>query len=502
MNKRKPSRRSGWRSDDGFVRLVADLQTVGPGNTLRNALRSTLNDPNLDIAYLRFGSGGWIDELGQSMTEPKPTEGRVVTAVDRGGKPFAALIHDPRLLRTPDRLRAAVDAASLAFENEQRKADLHAEVDELRTSRARIVQEADLERRRVERNLHDGAQQRLVGLALLLRSAERHATADDTLRDLVDEAARGLEEAHAELRELARGIHPAVVTASGLAGALETLAERPGVPVELRVDLTVEIAAQLEVVAYYVVAEAITNTTKHAEATHVEVSVAVTDGALRVQVTDDGRGGATSSPGSGLEGLADRVAAVSGRLEVLSPVGRGTTVVAELPLVSLAVPERSADSLAALRWIGWEVFEVPAEAYNQLTQDDQRSWVRGMFACAGGVSVVTTTQRGWAISYEAAAGAAGWVLDSLRSHDLHETVADILALPGMENSGRGLLYDAIRMCSSDGELTPDELARLRRSCIELGFAGDLLDELLRLVAEEHDLRRRRYDAITAPVLLR
>jgi signal transduction histidine kinase len=493
---------TGWRAEDGFVQLVADLQVVGPGNTLRNALRRALRDPGLDIAYARFGSGGWVDELGHVMTEPVPTEGRAVTVVDRGGKPFAALIHDPRLLGTPDRLRAAVDAASLAFENEQRKADLRAEVDELRASRARIVQEADLERRRVERNLHDGAQQRLVGLSLLLRSAQRHAAAEDSLRALIDEATRGLEEAHAELRELARGIHPAVVTASGLAGALETLAERPGVPVELHVDVPVEVAAQIEVVAYYVVAEAITNTAKHAGATHVEVSATAADGILRVQVSDDGRGAAIASPGSGLEGLADRVAAVSGRLEVTSAQGRGTTVVAELPLVSLEVPERSVDSLAALRWMGWETFEIPAEAYSQLTQEDQRAWVRGMFACAGGVGLVTTAQREWAVAYETAAGAAAWVLDSLRSHELDETVADVLALPGMLHSARGLLYDAIRMCSSDGELTPDELARLRHSCAELGLADDVLDDLLGLVAEEQDLRRRRYDAITAPVLLR
>lgn len=503
MNDKRPPRWSGRRADDGFVRLVAELQTVGPGNTLRNALRRTLGDPGLDIAYTRLGSGGWIDELGHSMTEPVPTHGRAVTAVERGGKPFAALIHDPRLLRLPDRLRAAVDAASLAFDNEQRRADLRAEVDELRTSRARIVQAADLERRRVERNLHDGAQQRLVGLSLLLRSAERKILDAEAMRGLLTEAARALEEAHTELREIARGIHPAVVTASGLVGALETLAERPGVPVELSVDVPVEIAAQIEVVAYYVVAEAITNTAKYAEATHVEVSASVTDDILRVQVTDDGCGGASPSPGSGLEGLADRVSAVSGRLEITSPRGGGTTVVAELPLVSLEVPERSTDSLAALRWMGWETFEIPAEAYNQLTQEDQRTWVRGMFACAGGVSLVTPTQREWAVSYEAAAGAAGWVLDALRSHDHDhdETVAEILALPGMQHSGRGLLYDTIRMCTSDGELTPDELARLRRSCVELGLADVLMEELLRLIAEERDLRRRRYDTITAPVLL-
>lgn len=492
-----------WRSGDRraaqrLVGLVADLQTVGPGDTLRNALRMSLGDPALDIAYLRIGSGGWIDERGQSMTEPVSTAGRAVTPIDRGGKPIAALIHDPALLRSPGRLKAAVDAAALAFENEQERADLRAEVADLRASHARILEAVDRERRQTERNLHDGAQQRLVGVALMLRLAGNRSSADAALAAILTNAAGELDGAIAELRELARGMHPAIFAATGLVGALESLAERPGVPVELQVDVPVPLPDVIEVAAYYVVAEALANVTKHADATHAVVRAAVTPHGLRVAVSDDGRGGAGPSPGSGLEGLSDRVAAVGGRLEIASG-DDGTMISASLPLGDHLLAVRDPHSLAALRWVGWEMYELPAEMYDQLTHEDQRSWVRAMYAAAGGVSHITPRQREWAIGYEAAAGAAPWVLEALRTYDVDETIETTLALPGMAAGGRGVLYCTLRMCTADGDLTADELARITRTADELGLRG-LLPELRWIVDQERVLQDQRFEVLVAPAL--
>jgi hypothetical protein len=161
-----------------LVALVAELETVGPRATMRNALRRSLADPGLDVVYLRVGSGGWIDEVGETMTAPVAVDGRAVTPIARDGKPIAALVHDPALLRNPARLRAAIGAASLAIDNEAVKADLRARLADAHTTLRRIVEGGDRERRRIERNLHDAAQQRLVGLALTLRLAGRKAAGD------------------------------------------------------------------------------------------------------------------------------------------------------------------------------------------------------------------------------------------------------------------------------------------------------------------------------------
>lgn len=490
----------GRRADPRFVSLVADLQAVGPGNTLRNALRRALGDPGLDIIYLRVGSGGWIDERGQDMTAPVSTDGRAVTPIARDGMPIAALVHDPVLLRTPDRLHAAVDAAALAFENEQLRADLRAEVAELRASRARILEAVDAERGRAERNLHDGAQQRLVGTALMLQLAGRRSDVGPQLATLLAEAGEHLDAAIAELRDLARGMHPAIVAASGLTGALESLAERPGVPVDLRVDLPVPVPGPVELGAYYVVAEALANAAKHADASLVIVRAAATATGLEVTVTDDGRGGAAPSRGSGLQGLTDRVAALDGRLEVDSAEGRGTTIGAWFPLDGAKAALRDRHSLAALRWVGWEMFKLPAEMYDQLTDEDQRTWVRGMFSTAGGVSRITSAQRRWAVGFEAAGGAAAWVLDDLLTHDADEPIEQIMALPGIGAGGRGLLYTTLRMCTADGDLTPDELERITTSADQLGLPRTLLDDLRKLIDEERALQDRRFEMIVAPAV--
>jgi PAS domain S-box-containing protein len=220
-----------------------------------------------------------------------------------------------------------------AEEAARRQAIEQARAEELRTSRARIVEAADAARRRIERDLHDGAQQRLVALALQVRLARSRVTQEpESAGPLLERLGEELAEASAELRELARGIHPAVLTDRGLAPAIAALAARAPVPVEI-VELPSErLPATTEATAYFTVAEALTNVAKYAQATHATVRAAEEDGALVVEVQDDGVGGAQATAGSGLRGLADRVGACDGELSVTSPPGEGTLLRAVLPL--------------------------------------------------------------------------------------------------------------------------------------------------------------------------
>ena len=203
---------------------------------------------------------------------------------------------------------------------------------ELRASRVRIVEAADEARRQLERDLHDGAQQRLVELALDLRMARTRLEDEPAgAQEFLDAALGDLEEATRELRELARGIHPAALTEGGLRPALEVLAARSSVPARLVAVPEARFAAPVEATAYFSVAEGLTNAARHAAAAHVEVEVVQVDGRLRVEVRDDGRGGAETTAGSGLRGLADRVAALDGEVDVVSPTSGGTVLRVEIP---------------------------------------------------------------------------------------------------------------------------------------------------------------------------
>jgi signal transduction histidine kinase len=211
-------------------------------------------------------------------------------------------------------------------------AELRARLEELRASRARIVEAGDAERRRLERDLHDGAQSRLVALALLLRSARTRAaaSADGELAALLERAQDELQTSLAELRELARGIHPAVLTERGLEPALQALASRAPVPVTLDAGEQ-RLPGPVESAAYFVVSEALANVAKYAQATHASVTVRQRNGRVSVEVADDGVGGADATRGSGLRGLEDRLAALDGTLSIDSPPGRGTRLRAEIP---------------------------------------------------------------------------------------------------------------------------------------------------------------------------
>jgi signal transduction histidine kinase len=216
-------------------------------------------------------------------------------------------------------------------------AELRESHEELRASRARIVQAADAARRKIERDLHDGAQSRLVALSLLLRSARKRAEGDAAMAELLDHAQNELQTSLAELRELARGIHPAVLTDRGLEPALDALVARVPVPVTLEVQAEGRLPGPVESAAYFVVSEGLANVAKYSQATQASVCVRRVDGRVTVEVSDDGVGGADAARGSGLRGLSDRLAALDGRLALDSPPGRGTRLRAELPIAPTGV---------------------------------------------------------------------------------------------------------------------------------------------------------------------
>jgi signal transduction histidine kinase len=485
--------------DEGVVSLTLQLGVGGPGYTVRDALRNALDDPLLDLLYVRVGSGGWVDELGQPASTPTLDDHLAFTPIERDGSRIAGLIHDPVLLRHPERLRAAAQAASMAIDNERLKAELRAELLEAQASRARIADAGDAELRRLERNLHDGAQQRLVSLALMLRMATRHAAGDAMATGLLADAARELEDALAEMRDLTRRIQPAIVSDVGLEGALESLAERPGVPVDIVVAIPDRLPEALEIGAFYVVAEALTNANKHAGARRASVRAEVVTDVLHLTVCDDGRGGAKATPGSGLAGLADRVATLGGELEIDSPIGGGTMVTARFPVVQTLV-EDDRRRMRAHKWIGWENWKAPAELYEQITHDDNWISSRLMMLLAGGNASLTVREREWLLGYLTTAGVAPWVLEATASYDDSDKLADLLRIPGVPMIVRGNVYEALRMCTSDGPLTPDELTHICNGAESLNVPPDVVTELYEIVAGEQAFRDRRYELIVKPVL--
>jgi signal transduction histidine kinase len=315
-------------------RLVVELGETPPEGKLRDALSRALHDPDLAVAYWRTDARGFVDAAGQTVELPRDGTQRTASVIERGGEPVAALIHDASLVQDPELVEAVAAAAGLALENERLQAALLARLEDLRASRARIVEAQATERRRLERNLHDGAQQRLVALALELGRAE--ARLDDQpaqARELLGHARGELRQAIDELREIARGIHPALLTDRGLGPALEALADRAPLPVSAEVELgDGRLPDAIEVAAYYVAAEALTNVVKYARASEATIRATREPDHAAVEVADDGSGGADPARGSGLRGLADRVDALGGRLEVLSPRGGGTRVRATFPL--------------------------------------------------------------------------------------------------------------------------------------------------------------------------
>jgi signal transduction histidine kinase len=314
--------------------LVVELERTPPGS-VRDALARTLRDPSLELALWLPERGFYADHEGHRVELPARGTDRAVTVLGPPQSPVAALVHDPALLERRALLDAAAAAARLALENERLQAELRAQLAELRASRARIVQAGDDERRRLERDLHDGAQQHLLGLGLALQLARaRLGPEANGAAELLAEAEGELRSALDGLRGLARGIHPAILTDHGLGPALRALAERSQVPVTIDAVPEERLAQPIEAAAYFLVSESLANIAKYARASGVHVRVTRRDGEAVIDVEDDGVGGADPSRGSGLRGLLDRVQALDGSLTVESPAGAGTQIHAEIPCAS------------------------------------------------------------------------------------------------------------------------------------------------------------------------
>jgi signal transduction histidine kinase len=312
--------------------VVVGLSGAATAEDVRDRLRGALRDPSLEVLYWVPEEESYVSTGGRLVPDPpeSDTADRMVLPVraSDGGR-LALVLADPSLRRHGRPVAGALSAAGLALENARLQAGIRAQLEQVRASRARIVEAGLAERRRLERDLHDGAQQRLLALTMQL-GAVRTAVADEATRTLVDTARADLRTAVAELRDLARGLHPAVLSQAGLGPALESVAERLPVPVALdvpsqRFDPTVESAA------YFLACEAMTNAAKHADPTSVRVCVRPAGGRLLVEVLDDGVGGADAASGSGLTGLRDRIAALGGSFAVDSPPGHGTRVTASIP---------------------------------------------------------------------------------------------------------------------------------------------------------------------------
>jgi signal transduction histidine kinase len=300
----------------GMADLVVALQRAPESRRLGVALAKALGDPSLVLAYWLPRFDSYVDAEGRPVALPEEGSGRATTFVDNDGHHVAALVHDSALAHQPDLLEVVCAAANVALERERLQAELEARVVELRASRERIVTAGDAERRRLERDLHDGAQQRLVSIALQLsllkgRIQNDPATAEQLVKTAGDELALSL-------AELARGIHPAVLE-HGLAAALDSLASRAAVPTKVLFETSERLPGAVELAAYFVASEALANVAKYAQATTVSMRVWRTGLIASIEIADDGVGGADDAAGSGLRGLADRVEALAGTPARLKP---------------------------------------------------------------------------------------------------------------------------------------------------------------------------------------
>jgi signal transduction histidine kinase len=319
--------RSRLAQADRIAELIGRLGQAPGADTVRAALADALGDPSVALAYWLPESGRFVDSAGRPVALP---DGEW-TEVELDGRRIAAIRHDSSLTDEPQLVHAAGAAAALALENQRLAAELRARIDDLRASRARLVSAGDAERRRLERNLHDGAQARMVGLAAKLGLARSKAGDNRELSALLEESRVELMASLDELRAVARGLHPAVLTDRGLDAAVRGLAFRAPLPVEIDGAAPDDLPPPIATALYYVVAEALTNVAKYAEASRATVAVRREGAQVVAEVTDDGVGGADGESGSGLQGLSDRVAALDGRLELESPPGEGTVLRVRIP---------------------------------------------------------------------------------------------------------------------------------------------------------------------------
>jgi signal transduction histidine kinase len=321
--------RSRYTRADIVGDLVSRLHRAGSG--IQEAIADAVGDPSLELVYWRARTGAYVRADGRPARLPVDGDGRALVEIEREGHPMAAMIFDATLTDEPELLSAVSSAGALALDNERLQAELRARIGELEESRARVLDAELAGRRRIERDLHDGAQQRFVSLSMTLALLDRDLAGAGAERQLLASAREQLDLGLGELRELARGIHPALLTERGLAPAIEALAARAPLDVNVLEVPYERLPAQVETAAYFIVSESLTNAAKHASAAAATVRIGRSNGSAVVEVSDDGVGGADPTRGSGLRGLVDRLAALDGSLEVDSPAGGGTRVQARIP---------------------------------------------------------------------------------------------------------------------------------------------------------------------------
>jgi len=310
--------------------LLVDLgDNPGPAE-LQEVVVRALRDPSATLAYWLPEYDSYADVDGRRL-DLEPAPGRAATTIVSDWVPVALIIHDAALDEEQKLLASVAAAIGMTIQNAQLQVELKARLEELRGSRIRILRAEQSERRRLERDLHDGAQQRLIALSLELGELGDQLNGDAALRRRIDAARQEVTASLAELRDLAHGIHPAAVSDHGLAVALESVATRATVPVQLVGATPDRMPEPVELAAFYIVCEALANVARHAAASSAVVELERSTTGLIVEVTDDGIGGASADTGTGLRGLADRVEALGGRLQVWSPNGRGTRLRAEIP---------------------------------------------------------------------------------------------------------------------------------------------------------------------------
>lgn len=330
---REVDRRFARRRFLGLQAVGAFLEDVRAGRDeperLAAVLAEALGDDGLEVWFRLPASEAWADGEGRIAELPQDTV-RMRTPVRRGDLDLGVVLHDPRLAETPDTLDSVVRAAGLAMEIARLRVEVRVQLAEVQTAQARLAVAAEAERRKLERDLHDGAQQRLVALGLALRHAQ-HQLRDspDSAIGTLDAAVAEVATAVAELRAIARGLRPSLLEA-GLGPALDDVARRAPLPVVVEV-APGKLAPDVEATVFYLACEGLTNVVKHAGARHARIRVHTTGAGTRVEIADDGDGGATATSGGGIDGMLARVAQHGGTLEVESPPGGGTRVIAELP---------------------------------------------------------------------------------------------------------------------------------------------------------------------------
>jgi len=325
--------RARWAQAE-VTRLVVDLGDP-PRAGIRGRLAEALADPSLELAYWLPESGGYVDESGRPIHVPAAGSGRAVTVLDQDGERVGALVHDHAVFDDPVLLQAVAAAAQMALANVRLQAEIRRHLDDLEASRRRLLETSDAQSRRLELRLRQGVGRQLSDLGEVLERAraDQRPSGKVAVEALLTEAERELEEAQHDLERLATGVRPPVLAELGVGAALSALAERSGIPVRLSVPAG-RLPERVETPVYFICSEAVANVQKHAHASGVDLDVRVEGGSVVVVVADDGVGGTHPSAGSGLEGLRDRIEAIGGRLSIDSPLGRGTRIIAAIPLDS------------------------------------------------------------------------------------------------------------------------------------------------------------------------